>query len=203
MDTAGRHLPDLLHPLELVETLLQPLCAHDNELGRRHRLRPHPGLFHLRLHRAELHHPLLLAREVAACGRLPVGEQSHLRTARAPDARTLPPHAAHPAGGQHTELPGEAAAQLPPSPRPAQRGTRRHRGVQLPPGRHRAHSHRPGQRRLLRHHRAPARPGHSRPQSLHSRQPAALRRGEMASRRPPRELCETCHRPPRRAPDDC
>ena len=80
---AFRYIHNRIYPLHMVEEKQVGRRPLRHELGRRHRLRHHPGLLRIRLHRSELSDTLQLPGEDPPHGRLSVGEQIRLRPARA------------------------------------------------------------------------------------------------------------------------
>ncbi len=174
--------PRLLHHEEgavaVVERGVQSRPVH-HELGRCPGVRSGCRVFHQPVPLPELRHPLVVAGEEPAYGRLPVCVETQLRPAHPADTAHYAPHAAHAAHHPHQELHRVAPLGLPPHQGAGPCAAQRHRGVQL--SRRRLHPDRgplPGAgllRHDLRSRRAdlPAADPQSR-QSRHTLAPAAV-----------------------------
>ena len=176
-----RHLHNRLHSADMVEEVEKRRSAGRDELGRRDPLCSGAGLLHLHVCRPELSDPLVVAREIAARGRLSVGQQNGLRPACAQHPDPLPSGSEHTAIARDEELCRLAPVEIPPPARLRQRRARRHRGFQLPRRRHRGAED--AEPRLL-YPRARFRP------RAYPQQSADLRKDHLPPRRPPRELCQ-------------
>ena len=121
--------------MAMVERLGGPDEVH-HVVGRRDSVRARGGVFHQPVLLPELRHTVVVAREVAAHGRLPLRVETELRPAHTADTPHDAAHAAHAAAVRVQVVHRVPAMGLPQGEGHGQGGAQRHRGVQLPRRRH-------------------------------------------------------------------